>query len=175
MKMAAAEGLWQTSPEHAPLSIFAIIDTENQENKFNIEIPYLLSVMTYNKPSGSVTGMQELQQQYVEQYGEDNYIPPVKTTYWSFRIMVYVGILMILFGAVGTYLMLKNKLESKRWRFFLRLLLPAIFFPYIANSAGWIMSEVGRQPWIVNGLQKTADGVSPNVTSGMVLTSLIGF
>lgn len=89
--------------------------------------------------------------------------------------MVYVGILMILFGAVGTYLMLKNKLESKRWRFFLRLLLPAIFFPYIANSAGWIMSEVGRQPWIVNGLQKTADGVSPNVTSGMVLTSLIGF
>lgn len=175
MKMAAAEGLWETSPEHAPLSIFAIIDTEKQENKFNIEIPYLLSVMTYNSTSGSVTGIKELQEQYVQTYGEDNYVPPVKTTYWSFRIMVYVGVLMILFGIVGAYLMLKNKLESNRWKFFLRLMLPAIFFPYIANSAGWIMSEVGRQPWIVNGLQKTADGVSPNVTSGMVLTSIIGF
>ena len=175
MKMAAAEALWETSPENAPLSIFAVIDTENKENKFNIEIPYLLSVMSYNKLSGSLTGMNELQQQSVEQYGEGDYIPPVKTTYWSFRIMVYAGVLMIVLALVGTLLMVKNKLESNKWRFFLKWLLPAVFLPYIANSAGWIMAEVGRQPWIVNGLQKTEAGVSPLVTPGTVLTSLIGF
>lgn len=173
MKMAAAEALWHTSGESAPWSLIASIDTENQENGFNIEIPYLLSILSYNSLYGSVPGMLELQDQYVELYGEGNYIPPVKTTYWSFRIMVGTGMLMILLGALGTWYMVRNKLGKVP--FFMKCMIPAIFFPYIANSAGWIMTEVGRQPWIVFGLQKTEEGVSPTVSPGMVATSLIGF
>lgn len=87
--------------------------------------------------------------------------------------MVGAGMLMILLGLLGTWFMLRNKIENKK--LLLRLLIPAISLPFIANSAGWIMTEVGRQPWIVFGLQHTADGVSPNVSTGMVATSLIGF
>ncbi|MNZ77424.1 Cytochrome bd ubiquinol oxidase subunit 1 [compost metagenome] len=173
MKMAAAEALWHTSGESAPWTVIASIDTKNQENGFQFEIPYALSVLSYNSLTGSVPGMLELQAQYEEQYGPGDYIPPVKTTFWSFRIMVGAGVLMILLALFGTWKMLRDKLE--RYPLYLKLMLPAIFLPYIANSAGWIMTEVGRQPWIVFGLQKTEDGVSPLVTSGMVATSLIGF
>jgi len=173
MKMAAAEALWETTGESAPWSVFAVIDTESQENKFNIEIPYALSILSFNSLYGSVPGMLELQEQYVATYGEGDYIPPVKTTYWSFRIMVGAGMLMILLGLLGTWFMLRNRIENRK--LLLRLLIPAIALPFIANSAGWIMTEVGRQPWIVFGLQHTADGVSPNVSTGMVATSLIGF
>ncbi|WP_168118536.1 cytochrome ubiquinol oxidase subunit I [Paenibacillus sp. HB172176] len=173
MKMAAAEALWESTGESAPWSVVAKIDTDNKENSFNLEIPHLLSVLSYNSLKGSVPGILELQEKYVAEYGEGNYIPPVKTTYWSFRIMVGAGMLMILLGLLGTWFMLKHKLEKVP--LLLKCMIPAMFLPYIANSAGWIMTEVGRQPWIVFGLQKTEDGVSPLVSSGMVATSLIGF
>ncbi|MCR8658980.1 cytochrome ubiquinol oxidase subunit I [Paenibacillus endoradicis] len=173
MKMAASEALWHTSEESAPWSVIAAIDTDKQQNSFNIEIPYALSILSFNSIYGSVTGMLELQEQYVELYGEGNYIPPVKTTYWSFRIMVGAGMLMILLGIIGTWFMLRHKLEKVPT--FLKFMIPAISLPFIANSAGWIMTEVGRQPWIVFGLQRTEDGVSPLVSPGMVATSMIGF
>ena len=87
--------------------------------------------------------------------------------------MVFAGSAMIFLALYGTYISLRNRLEGKT--FYLKLMFWAIALPYIANTAGWIMTEVGRQPWIVFGLQKTVDGVSPTVSSGMVLTSLIGF
>lgn len=173
MKMAAAEALWETTGESAPFTVFATIDTENQENGFELQIPHALSVLAYNSFKGSVPGMLELQAQYEQQYGPGDYIPPVKTTFWSFRIMVGAGSLMILLALFGIWKMVRNKLE--RVPFYLKLMIPAISLPYIANSAGWIMTEVGRQPWIVFGLQKTEEGVSPLVTKGMVWTSLIGF
>lgn len=173
MKMAAAEALWDTTGEHAPWTVLAWIDSDGKENKFQIDIPYALSILSYNKLSGSVPGINQLQAEYEEKYGEGNYVPPVKTTFWSFRIMVAAGVLMILLSLFGTYAAARNRLE--KFRRYLKWMIPAISLPFIANSAGWIMTEVGRQPWIVFGLQKTEDGVSPLVSKGMVLTSLIGF
>lgn len=173
MKMAASEGLWHTSGESAPWTVIASIDPEKQQNSFQLEVPYLLSVLSYNKLTGSVPGMLELQAQYEAQYGPGNYIPPVRTTFWSFRIMVGAGMLMILLGLIGSYKVMRGRLmESRRY---LPWMLPAISLPFIANSSGWIMTEVGRQPWIVFGLQRTEEGVSPLVSSGMVATTLIGF
>src|SRR5690606_15261056 len=160
MKMAAAEGLWEDSGDPAAWKVIAGIDTDNQENTFSLEIPYLLSVLSYGKLEGSLSGMKTLQDQYVEQYGEGNYIPPVKTTFWSFRVMVVSGFLMIFLSFIGLILHWKNKLPTSRC--FLKWLIPAIFLPYIANTAGWIMSEIGRQPWVVYGLMTTEAGVSPN-------------
>lgn len=173
MKMAASEGLWETTGESAPWTLFAVIDPEKQENKFEIQIPYALSILAYNQMTGSVPGMLELQAEYEALYGPGNYIPPVRTTFWSFRIMVGAGMLMILLALIGVIGIWRKKLDN--WRAYLKIMLPAMILPYIASSAGWIMTEVGRQPWIVFGLQKTSDGVSPNVTTGMVATSLIGF
>ncbi|CEG26146.1 cytochrome ubiquinol oxidase subunit I [Bacillus sp. B-jedd] len=176
MKMAAAEGIWKDTPDPAPWSAFAIIDTKNQENKFEINIPYALSFLSYSKFEGGLKGMETLQKEYAAKYdatvGEGtNYIPPVKTTYWSFRLMIGFGVGMILLSLAGLYLWRKQALEKSA--LFLKLLLPAISFPFLANTMGWIMTEVGRQPWTVFGLMTTADSVSPNVSAGAVLFSLI--
>ncbi|AJY75502.1 cytochrome ubiquinol oxidase subunit I [Paenibacillus beijingensis] len=173
MKMAASEGLWETSGDSAPWTVIAGIDVSGQKNDFSLEIPGLLSVLSYNKLTGQVQGIKDLQAQYEAQYGPGNYIPPVRTTFWSFRIMVLAGGLMVLLGLYGTIAVMRKRLE--RQKRYLRWMVPAIGLPFIANTAGWIMTEIGRQPWIVFGLQKTEDGVSPTVSSAMVLTSLIGF
>ncbi|GAA4847161.1 cytochrome ubiquinol oxidase subunit I [Paenibacillus vulneris] len=173
MKMAASEALWNTTGDSAPWTVFALIDVEKQQNRAQLEIPYALSILSYNKLHGSVPGMNELQSEYEAKYGPGNYIPPVKTTFWSFRIMVLAGVLMILLSLFGTYAVWRNKLDQ--FPRYLKWMVPAISLPYIANSAGWIMTEVGRQPWLVFGLQKTEAGVSPTVTPAMVATSLIGF
>lgn len=173
MKLAASEGLWETTGESAPWTVIAAIDPENQTNKFSIEIPYALSILSYNKLTGSVQGMLDLQKEYEEKYGPGNYIPPVRTTFWSFRVMVGAGTVMIVLGLIGVLAVVRDKLE--RWRRFLRWMIPAISLPFIASTAGWIMTEVGRQPWIVFGLQKTEQGVSPLVSKGMVATTFTGF
>ena len=87
--------------------------------------------------------------------------------------MVGAGSLMVALALIGLYLMLKNRLDSTAW--YLKVLPLALFLPYIANSAGWLMTELGRQPWIVFGLMKTDQAVSPTVSGGMVLTSLVIF
>ncbi len=173
MKMAAAEALWEDSEDPAPFTLFANIDVENKENTSQIEIPYLLSFLAYNEFSGKVEGINTLQEKYVAQYGEGDYIPPVKTTFWSFRIMAVLGGVIILLSLLGLFLTWRKKITNSTH--YLKWLIPAIFFPYIANSAGWIMSEIGRQPWVVNGLMLTSDAVSPNVSAGQILFSLIAF
>ncbi|SFU30936.1 cytochrome ubiquinol oxidase subunit I [Alicyclobacillus macrosporangiidus] len=173
MKMAASEALWETSPEVAPWAIVAGIDSANHRNTFEIEIPGLLSLLAYNRLHGSVPGIHQLQAMYEEQYGPGNYIPPVRTTFWSFRIMVAAGILMILLALYGVYLAMRDGLEKRPG--YLKAMVPAIFLPLLANSAGWVMTEVGRQPWVVFGLLRTADGVSPTVPPSLVWTTLLGF
>ncbi|WP_138495602.1 cytochrome ubiquinol oxidase subunit I [Paenibacillus pinistramenti] len=174
MKMAASEGLWGESGDPAPWTVAAFIDPTNKENKYEIKIPYLLSFLSYSKFSGEVKGMNELQAEYTQKYGEGNYIPPVRTTFWSFRIMVAAGSLMILFSAYGLYLWMRKKMDRPN-KGYLRLMLFGISLPYIANTSGWIMTEMGRQPWTVFGLMTTADSVSPSVTAGQVLFSIIAF
>lgn len=173
MKMAAAEGLWEDSEDPAAWTVVANIDVENKESSGRIEIPYLLSYLAYSEFSGKVEGMNTLQEKLVAQYGEGNYIPPVKTTFWSFRIMAATGGVLILLSLVGLLLTWRKKITSSTR--YLKWLIPAIFLPYIGNSFGWIMSEIGRQPWVVNGLMLTSDGISPNVSAGQILFSLISF
>lgn len=174
MKMAASEGLWDTSSDPAPWTVFAMIDTEKKENSAELKIPYLLSFLSYSKFSGEVIGMNELQAQYEQEYGPGDYIPPVKTTFWSFRIMVLAGSLMIVLALYGIYLSMRKKLDQMN-KWFLRAMVGAIALPFIGNTAGWIMTEIGRQPWTVFGHMRTEDSISPSVSGGEVLFSVISF
>jgi cytochrome d ubiquinol oxidase subunit I len=177
MKMAAAEGLFE-SEDPASFSLLTIGDWEQREEVFSIRIPRLLSVLSYNQLDGEVKGINNLQAQYqqefADRYGaEAEYRPPIAVIYWSFRAMVGAGFLMLALAALSLFLIYRNTFVNTRR---LLLVLPwAIFLPYLANTAGWIMTEVGRQPWIVFGLQRTEDAVSPNVTVGMVALSLVIF
>ncbi|WP_152396174.1 cytochrome ubiquinol oxidase subunit I [Paenibacillus guangzhouensis] len=174
MKMAASEALWGKSGDPAGWTVIASIDPKKQENGFELQIPYLLSFLSYSKFSGEVKGMLELQAEYEATYGPGNYIPPVRTTFWSFRIMVGAGSLMILFGLYGTFLAWRKKLEQPN-KWFMRLMVFGISLPFIGNTFGWIMTEIGRQPWTVFGLMRTEDSISPSVSAGQVLFSVIAF
>ena len=172
MKMAAAEALW-TDESPASLSLFTIGDERNRSDVFSIRIPDLLTILAYNQTTGLVKGLNDLQAQYQQQYGPGDYVPqPIWLIYWSFRAMVGSGVAMILLALFGLYLTLRGRLERHRW--YLAILLPAIALPYLANATGWIMTEIGRQPWIVFGLLQTAKGVSP-VPAVQVLISVVVF
>lgn len=173
MKMAASEALWEDSGDPASWAVIADLDVENQTNNWSIEIPYALSILAYNSFSGSVEGIKTLQAAYEQLYGAGNYIPPVETVFWSFRIMVLFGGLMIVIAALGLLFQKRNTLNNKPWM--LKLLIASIAMPFIANTAGWIMTEIGRQPWTVMGLYTTVQSVSPNVTAGQLLFSIIAF
>lgn len=172
MKMAAAEAHWETE-DPASFVAIAAIDEEKGENTFAIEIPNMLSFLTYNSFSGEVKGIHDLQAEYVEQYGEGNYVPQVTPMFWSFRAMVGSGGLMILLALIGLVLLKTNKLQNNK--VYLKIMLFAMALPYIANTTGWLITEMGRQPWIVYGLQKTAEGLSTVVPASYVLISMIGF
>lgn len=173
MKMAASEALWKDSGSPAAWTVVASIDTKNHTNSGAIKIPYLLDYLSYNKFSGNVQGIDTIQKAYVQKYGPGNYIPPVKTTFWSFRIMTILGGILCILGIIGAVLVWRDKLVKSRW--FLHLMVWAIGMPYIGGTMGWIMTEVGRQPWTVFGHMQTAASVSPNVTSGELLFSIISF
>jgi cytochrome bd ubiquinol oxidase subunit I len=172
MKMAAAEMLWD-SQDPAAMSLFSNPNYEKHENDIDIRVPGALSFLAYNSFSGKVEGINDLQEDFTRQYGPGNYIPNVTLLYWAFRIMVGLGFLMALLCVIGLWLWGKKKLEIKsKWWYLLFL---SLFLPYLANTTGWLLTELGRQPWVVYGLLKTADAFSPNLTPGMVLTSLIVF
>lgn len=173
MTMAAAEAEWQTESP-AGFSLVASIDQKSEQNAMDLKVPRLLSFLSYNNFSGQVTGIKDLQAEAVQKYGPGNYIPPVAPLFWSFRIMVLAGIWLVLAALLAVWFERGRKPLEDRTRF-LRFLLWSIPLPYIANLAGWYMTETGRQPWIVYGLQKTSSAVSPSVSAGEVLTTLILF
>jgi cytochrome d ubiquinol oxidase subunit I len=170
MKMAAAEALW-TTEDPASFSILTIGDLSQRNEVFSIRLPQLLSLMSFNQLEGEVKGIYDLQEEFTQLYGPGDYIPPVAFVYWSFRIMVGAGILLLLLALVGLFLVMAGVFEVRSiiYKFFML----AILLPYIANSAGWIMTEVGRVPWIVYGLMVLRDGVSITVPTGIVALSLI--
>jgi cytochrome d ubiquinol oxidase subunit I len=171
MKIAATEAQWDTCGP-CSFSLFQIggFTEDDQTPAFAIEIPHVLSLLATDSWNGQVEGMTEVERQYQVQYGSGNYIPPVRTTYWSMRIMAYAGTLVFLVTAVGAFLYRRRRLEHTRW--FLWIGVVAIAFPYISALAGWLLSEVGRQPWIVQGLLKTADANSPSVSTSTIWLSL---
>ena len=174
MKIAASEAQWDTcQPCGFSLIQFGGFTEQDQTPSFSITVPRLLSYMATGSFDGEVQGLNELQAQEESQYGPDNYMPNVRVIYWSMRVMAYLGMLMLLVSVVGAWLYWKQKLERARWFHWAAIV--AIVFPYIAATAGWILTEMGRQPWIVQGLLKTADAHSPSVSSTMLAFSLAMF
>lgn len=172
LKMATAEAHW-TTEDPAGLSLFAIIDQPNRRNRINIKIPRVLSFLSYDSFTGKVLGINELQSRAVEDYGEGYYIPPVMLNYWSFRAMVGAGFGMIFLSGLSLLWIIRDKLLDHKW--FLRVLMFTPLLPTLALTTGWILAETGRFPWIVYGLQKIEDAVSPNVSLGNIWFSLASF
>ena len=175
MKMAAAEGLYSTA-NGASFSLFALGPWERHPSKslVDIAIPHGLSILADNSWNGRVEGINNLQQEDVQRYGPGNYKPIVGVTYWSFRIMTGLGFLAVLFAAAGLWLgRVPGRLEQSSR--FLRLGVLMIGLPMVANLSGWLFTEIGRQPWVVQGLLLTRDAVSPSVGPWSVGLTLAGF
>ncbi len=174
MKIAASEAQWNTC-QPCGFSVFQIggFSAEDPDPSFAITIPRLLSWMATGSFDGKVQGLNQLQAAEEQQYGPGNYMPRVRLMYWSMRVMAMLGVAMFLIAAVGAWLYRKRKLHEARW--FQRTAIVAIAFPYLAATAGWILTEMGRQPWIVQDLLKTSDAVSPNISTATVATSLSVF
>lgn len=172
MKMAAMESLWETA-NPAPFAIVAVTDEANKRNSSEVGVPGVLSLLIYDEMKGEVKGLNELQAAAEVKYGPGNYMPPVTQSFWTFRIMVLAGLWMAALSALSLLLLYKNKLETNTT--VLTLLFWSLPVPYIANSTGWILTEGGRQPWIVVGLQKVSQAISTNLTQVDIWISLIGF
>ncbi len=171
MKIAASEAQWTTC-QPCGFSLFQIGGfTENDQTpSFSITIPKLLSYMATGSFSGQVQGLTPLQNQERRKYGRGNYMPNIEAIYWSMRVMAFAGVLMFLVAALGAWLYWRKKLERARW--FQWTALVAIALPYIAATAGWIVTEMGRQPWIVQNLLKTSQANSPSVSTTWLGISL---
>lgn len=111
--------------------------------------------------------------QYQSQFGPGDYVPNVFIQYWSMRVMAYLGGAVLLFSLWGLWLLWRRRVESAKW--FQRVAIWAVVVPFIMNTAGWLLTENGRQPWIVQGLQLTRNGVSPSVSTTSLAISLSVF
>jgi cytochrome d ubiquinol oxidase subunit I len=181
MKMAAAEALYNTEARNAPFSLLTIGSLDGSRETFSIKVPSLLSFLATGRFDGSVEGINELKAAYAKQYGADatarvfstSYTPTIALTYWSFRIMIGLGILGALIAIAVLWSTRRDRIPQHRLWFWAVVAAPLL--PLFANSFGWIFTETGRQPWIVFGLMTTARGISPSVSAGEVWTSLITF
>ncbi len=172
MKISAAEAIWQ-DVKPADFIVIASIDEKNETNNFEITVPKALSFLLYTNFTGGVKGLKTLQAEAVSLYGPGDYIPPVTLTFWAFRVMVGVGLLM---GLLALLAVIRPRIKFlQNSRLLLKTLLPAMALPYIGTTSGWILTEEARQPWIVYGLQKVSEGISPNLSINGVLFSLILF
>ena len=173
MKISAAEAQWETC-QPCSFSLFQIGGGRNDETPTQlIEVPHLLSVLATGTWNGEVTGLNELQEQDAQQYGEGDYVPNVFIQYWSMRVMAYLGSLVSLLALWGAWLRWRRKLATSR--VFLVVATWAVLAPFLMNTAGWMLTENGRQPWLVQGLMKTADGVSTSVSTTELAISLAVF
>jgi len=170
LKMAAAEALWETE-EPAGFALVAGIDEQGESNSFELKIPAMLSFLSFNNFTGKVQGINELQAEAVQQFGPGDYVPPVALIFWAFRLMVGAGSLMVLLALLAVIWSRGGQLEKKT--IFLKILMFAPALPFLASTMGWVMAETGRWPWIVFGLQKVENAVSPNVPAWNVAFSLI--
>ncbi len=173
MKIAAAEAQWSTC-QPCSFSLFQIGGGKEDETPTQIfEIPHLLSLLATNSWNGEVEGLNQINAQYQQEYGPGNYVPNVFIQYWSMRVMAYLAALVLLLGLWGAWVVWKHRLEKARW--FLLVATWAVVAPFLMNTAGWLLTESGRQPWIVQGLMKTSAGVSPTVSATWIWITLILF
>jgi cytochrome d ubiquinol oxidase subunit I len=173
MKIAAAEAQWETC-QPCSFSVFQVGGGDRDENPTKvIAIPHLLSVLATGTWNGKVEGLNPINEQYQKQYGPGDYVPNVFIQYWSMRVMAYLATLAALLALWGTWLLWRRKIESATW--FLRLAVWSAVLPFLMNTAGWMLTENGRQPWLVQGLQLTKSGVSPSISTATVAISLVVF
>jgi len=137
---------------------------------FQVTLPHLLSFLATGNWSGQVQGIDNIQSLYAQVYGPGSYTPIIPVTYWSFRLMIGIGMLAALVALIQLWTLRKGRTPRSRWLLGAAIILPLL--PLLANSLGWLFTEMGRQPWLVFGQMKTAAGVSSN-SAGEVLTSLI--
>lgn len=179
MKFAATEAVYKTTGERAPWTVIGFANPKTHEVKGKIEIPDMLSILSYHKPTGAVKGMEEVNAEMEKKYGTHiaghkmDYYVPVNTLFWSFRFMAGFGALMALVSIVGLIMTRKNKESLYKHRWCLWVLALMTFTPFIANTSGWLITELGRAPWTVYGLFTIAQSVSPNVSVASLLTSNI--
>ena len=172
MAAAASEAHYVTQ-DPADFNVIAGFTPDGKTMTWSVKIPKALSLLYYLKPSGSVEGINNIQAQYVQQYGPGDYIPLVALDFWTFRLMVGLGFLMLLITFLVWIYARRKYPEKGKW--LLALMPITIFFPYLANTSGWLLTETARQPWVVTGLMQTRDAVSPNLTIATVWISLVGF
>jgi cytochrome bd ubiquinol oxidase subunit I len=181
MKMAAAEALYNTD-SCAPFSVLTVGNLNGSQHTDIIQIPCLLSFLGTGHVNGTIQGINELSAQYQQKYGQDpsapyyssgDYIPVIPVTYWTFRLMIGLGLLCAAAAALILYVTRRGRAPTSKWWARLAILLPLL--PVAANSFGWIFTEMGRQPWVVFGVMTTQNGVSPSVGAGLVATSLVTF
>jgi cytochrome bd ubiquinol oxidase subunit I len=173
MKIAAAEAQWTTC-QPCSFSLFQIGGGNNDQTPTQIlAIPHLLSLLATNHWDGKVVGLNPLQAQYVKKYGSGYYVPDVFIQYWSMRVMAYAAVLVLLLAVWGLWLIRRKKLVASR--LFLWLAVWGAVLPFLMNTAGWLLTESGRQPWIVQGIMLTKNGISPTVSTTWIVISLAGF
>jgi cytochrome bd ubiquinol oxidase subunit I len=173
MKIAAAEAQWTTC-QPCSFSLFQIGGGNNDQTPTEIiAIPHLLSLLATNHWNGKVVGLNPLQQQYSKQYGPGYYVPNVFIRYWGMRVMAYGGMLALLVAAWGLWLIWRKKLATSR--LFLWVATWAVVLPFLMNTAGWLLTESGRQPWIVQGIMLTKNGISPSLSTTWIAISLAAF
>ncbi len=173
MKIAAAEAQWSTC-QPCSFSLFQIGGGNRDQTPTQIlEIPHLLSLLATNHWNGKVTGLSPLQSQYSSKYGPGYYVPNVFIQYWSMRVMAYVGVLVLLLGVYGLWLLRRKRLATSRR--FLQVAIWATVLPFLMNTAGWLLTESGRQPWIVQGIMLTKNGISSSVSATSIVISLVIF
>jgi cytochrome bd ubiquinol oxidase subunit I len=174
MKIAASEAQWNScKPCSFSVAQIGGFGSSSETPTKIIQIPHLLSILATGTFSGPVTGLNQLQAQYQKKYGPGNYIPNVAIQYWSMRTMAGLGSLVLLLALWGGWLLYRGKLRSSKP--FLWVSVWAVITPFLMNTAGWLLTESGRQPWIVQGLQKTVNANSPSVSSTEIWISLIVF
>lgn len=179
MKFAATEAVYKTTKSPAPWTVVGIANPKTHQVNGKIEIPGVLSLLSYHKLSGSVEGMDEVNAQLEKTYGTHidghkmSYYVPVNTLFWSFRVMCGFAALLFLVAVVGLIMTRKGKetLYNHRWMLWVIALLT--FSPFLANTSGWLITEFGRVPWTVYGLFTIQQSVSPNVSVASLLTSNI--
>jgi cytochrome bd ubiquinol oxidase subunit I len=171
MKIAAAEAQW-TNCQPCSFSAFQIGGGNDDETPTQIlEIPHLLSLLATNHWNGAVEGLNSLNAQYQKEYGPGDYVPNVFIQYWSMRVMAYIASLVLLLALWGGWAIWRHRLERSRW--FLFFASWFVIAPFLMNTAGWLLTENGRQPWIVQGLMLTKDGVSTLSSTWVIITLVI--
>ncbi len=163
VKLAAMEGLFH-STDGAPLAIIGMPDTQRRELIDPVVVPNVLSFLAYGNFTANVKGLTEY---------ADALWPPVALTYYAYHVMVGLGTIFIAIAALAALLLRRRRLME--FRPMLWVLMLAMPFPYIANEAGWVVTEVGRQPWVIYGIMRTSEAASTNVAAGETIFTLIGF